>query len=461
MGAEGRKMPLAIENLPLNSDPYSHERMSFLKPQNAVDLGIALQLYLIEQGPRKARENWQRAQLSNLVGFATERSSFWKSRLGDKGKRGATKLTALPVLTRSDLNRQVADEGCLIRPMDGLPCFEGMTSGSSGTPTRFFQSEMNRQYSNFTALLDNIMYPFEASYYKTRVNYEPEQKKACIVSSEITDFGLRDFVRPQNFRTIVFNGASIEDLVRELTKHKIGELTTYPWVLDILLKEFGIDGLRTRGCETLILLGGNVETDVIREFEEASINLRSTYSCREVGPIGVSCKSNPDIYHIKNTNVIVEVATGDRPASDGERGNVLITGLHTYATPFIRYEVGDIATFYMLCPCGYDGPAVGKVFGRSKSYIKLADGSLVHFLPTAPYYGWLSNYKEYRFIQTETNRMQVFIGGRTEISADETAAFLSLINSVAGPDMVVEIICRDEIDWGKAGKRLPFRCDVP
>jgi phenylacetate-CoA ligase len=454
-------MPLDIENLPLISDPYSHERMSFLKPQNALDLVIALQLYLIEQGPRQARENWQRAQLSNLAGFATERSAFWKSRLGDLGKGRAIKLSALPVLTRFELNRQVADERCLIRPTDGLPYFESMTSGSSGTPTTFFVTDMNRQFSNFTALLDNIMYPFEASYNKTRVNYEPELKKACVVSGEITDFGLRDFVRPQNFRTIVFNGSSTEALIRELTKQKIGELTTYPWVLDILLRELGVDGLRNRGCRTLILLGGNVETDVIREFGEASINLRSTYSCREVGPIGVSCKSNPGIYHIKNTNVIVEVASGDRPASDGERGNVLITGLHTYATPFIRYEVGDIATFYKRCPCGYDGPAIGEVYGRSKSYIKLADGSLVHFLPTPPYYELLSNYKEYRFIQTETNKMQIFIGGRTEISAQEREAFLSLINSVAGPDMSVEIICRDEIDWGKGGKRLPFRCDVP
>jgi hypothetical protein len=38
-------MPFKIDELPLTDDPYSHERMSFLKTQNALDLALLWQIF--------------------------------------------------------------------------------------------------------------------------------------------------------------------------------------------------------------------------------------------------------------------------------------------------------------------------------------------------------------------------------------------------------------------------------
>jgi phenylacetate-coenzyme A ligase PaaK-like adenylate-forming protein len=453
-------MPLNIENLPLTADPYSHERMSFLRPKNALDLASALQLYLIEQGPREARENWQRAQLANILRFAHERSMFWRERLANETNFEKAKLGSLPILTREDLNRQVAREGCLIRSSDGLQTFEGLTSGSSGVTTRFYQTIMNRQFMSLSTFLNDIMASSQQYYNATHIVYDGNQPQQLKVDERISDLGFEGFLKPRNFREISFNGSFIEPVIKELSQKQIGSLTTYPWIMDMIFTKIRADTLKKYGCKNLILLGGNVEDEVLKECRDANINLRSTYSCNEVGAIGVSCVRHPNYYHVRTTNVVVEMDTG-KVASGEKGGNLLITGLHSYATPFIRYEVGDIAVYSKNCPCGYDGPVLSAINGRSKSYIRLANGSLVHFMPMASRYKWLSDYKEYRFIQSKINRIDVHIGGRSEMSEGEKDLFRALIKSIAGDEMEVMVICCNAIDWGEGGKRLPFRCDVP
>ena len=51
--------------------------------------------------------------------------------------------------------------------------------------------------------------------------------------------------------------------------------------------------------------------------------------------------------------MIVELVNGDEPVSPGEDGKVLVTNLHSYSMPFIRYDIGDIGRMYAdECACG-------------------------------------------------------------------------------------------------------------
>jgi phenylacetate-CoA ligase len=105
-----------------------------------------MEITLIEMGGRSAREHWQQIQLRNLLNHATQRSAFWRSRIGPKEASDAD-LASLPILTRQELRTQVASEGSLMRPGLGLSISTHATSGSSGIPVKFYVSSVNVSYN--------------------------------------------------------------------------------------------------------------------------------------------------------------------------------------------------------------------------------------------------------------------------------------------------------------------------
>ncbi|UCG71568.1 MAG: phenylacetate--CoA ligase family protein [Chromatiales bacterium] len=81
-------------------------------------------------------------------------------------------------------------------------------------------------------------------------------------------------------------------------------------------------------------------------------------------------------YHTCDDAVIVEVMCGDRPARPGEDGEVVITALHSYFMPFIRYRVGDVVRVPADRPaCRIGFGAIERVQGRAIDYLQFPDGT--------------------------------------------------------------------------------------
>jgi phenylacetate-CoA ligase len=74
---------------------------------------------------------------------------------------------------------------------------------------------------------------------------------------------------------------------------------------------------------------------------------------------------------------IVELEVEEETGSF-ERGPLLVTGLATEATPFLRYRVGDVGTrSKQPCPCGRPGQVFLEVDGRIEDYVVTPDGRWV------------------------------------------------------------------------------------
>ena len=176
--------------------------------------------------------------------------------------------------------------------------------------------------------------------------------------------------------------------------------------------------------------------------------------------IGSECSCVPGHYHVATSNVIVEVVDRTRTIDRVQLGKVLVTHLHSYATPFIRYDLGDLACLGERCPCGHDGPTIHHLEGRASSVIKHRDGRLSTFFVRSKDLAALADFTEYRIRQTAFDRMVVEIGGRSELSAEEVVAIDSLLKERAGPEFEIEVKACAQIDWGESRKRLGFRCEI-
>jgi phenylacetate-CoA ligase len=113
-------------------------------------------------------------------------------------------------------------------------------------------------------------------------------------------------------------------------------------------------------------------------------NIESTFNCRvydyyassEVSHIGAQCEHSEG-FHITDENVLVEIVEDGKNVSSGKDGRVLVTNLHGFGMPFIRYDIGDRGRILSdECECGR-GLSLMNVFGRTNEYFVTGDGSFL------------------------------------------------------------------------------------
>ena len=353
-------------------------------------------------------------------------------------------------------------DGSLLLPGDGIPILTRSTSGSTGVPVRFFVSEVNRRYNAARSLAQYFMEGRDLSCNRTALvpYYYAREQNGVWVERKSSWLGpLEPLIKSGFNKEIGYRNPDPKELGAELCNDQIGYLVCSPFMLETLLNSFDLSLLRDAKIEMCIPWGERVSEQLAKALADLAVPVRATYSSEEVGPIAFACESYAGHFHVATSNVTVEVI--DTYHIDGVRlGRVLVTGLHSYATPIIRYDLGDLASLREDCPCGHKGPTIDNLYGRLSSVLKHRDGTASAFYVHERDLTAVVNLKDYRIRQTDFDKLSVEIGGRSELTEGEKAALNDLLKGRAGPGFSILINACEEIDWGGSRKRLAFRSEV-
>jgi len=110
-----------------------------------------------------------------------------------------------------------------------------------------------------------------------------------------------------------------------------------------------------------------------------------SYGSREVMLIAGECEAHGGM-HVSMENLLIEVVVRDgsteRAAQPGETGELVVTDLHNYGMPFVRYALGDYATLAdrKPCSCGRTLPRLASVDGRVTESFRASNGARVNGL---------------------------------------------------------------------------------
>ena len=165
-------MRLDFSDMPIRERAFSEKPMTFCDPEPKNFLSAILDIGAIETGNPLARERWQTAQLSNLIKHATERSPFWRQRIGARKLSGVA-ISSLPILERGTVVKQIADEGPLLRPADRIAVNDSSTSGSSGVPVKFFASAMNARYNHVRSIAEYFLEERDLKLNRVQIDFSP------------------------------------------------------------------------------------------------------------------------------------------------------------------------------------------------------------------------------------------------------------------------------------------------
>jgi len=436
--------------------------MTFIDKLPKEILSAILDVVAIETGNRSAREYWQQTQLQGLLLHAAQRSPIWKKRIGTLKAKGM-RLSALPVQSRADAVRQVESEGSLIKVNETSRILKHSTSGSTGAPVTFFVTQRSASYNSVRSLAQYFMEGLDFSQNRTRMrSIQVPGTNGFVVKRHDGWAGPLDaFIRTGLNKHVDFFRPNVDALCKELAADPVGYLAAQPRIVEVLLEHAGIDFFKRAGTEMLIPSAETLHPHLREAFLSAGIPVRSNYSSEEVSLIASECESAAEHYHVATSNVLVEVVDAEVSARTGTRvGRILVTNLHSHATPFIRYDVGDVGTLLECCPCGHDGPVLSHIYGRAKSFVKHADGTETMFFLRGKELTAIARLDEYRIRQTGFQNIVVEIGGRDQLSAVEMSGLTALIKEHAGEEFAVEIKPTPQIEWGHSVKRLGFACEI-
>jgi phenylacetate-CoA ligase len=127
--------------------------------------------------------------------------------------------------------------------------------------------------------------------------------------------------------------------------------------------------------------GGEVLSPVVRRRIEAGFGapVRDHYGAFEFNQLATECRDGSGLMHLNELGSILEVLEDGQPVGVGERGEVVITGLHSYAMPFLRYRNGDLAVRGPSpCACGWPGSTIESIDGRVVEHFLLPRGRWLH-----------------------------------------------------------------------------------
>lgn len=248
--------------------------------------------------------------------------------------------------------------------------------------------------------------------------------------------------------------SSTAEQVDWLLREQPAYLMAFPTVVAGIARELARRGQTLPGLRALRTTSEQLGEDTRALCREVlGVELEDVYSCEEVGYIAMQCPGT-EHYHVMSERLIVELVREDGAACEvGEPGRVVVTDLHNFATPLLRYDLGDYAEWGEPCACGRGLPTLARIRGRRRNLLAYPDGRTVWPVFTVACRE-AAHYEVMQLVQGEDLGLTVRLvlgPGRTLTPRDRGALTAALHGALGHPFAVAfEVI--DELARSPGGK---------
>lgn len=362
---------------------------------------------------------------------------------------------SLPLLTRSDL--QVENLLTARLPPGHGRTSTTQTSGSTGQPVKITSTGFTNFFWRALTIRDNLWHQRDLAAKMAVIRYSPEL--------EIPPEGIFGRNWGGVGRAPLGQGQSVLHSVRTpidqqlawLRKHQPDYLLTYPSNLAALLEASREQGIRLANLREVRTISETLSPE-LRGLcqQEWGVPVTDTYSSQEVGYIALQCPGHSH-YHHQSESVLVEVLDErGAPCRPGEIGRVVLTALHNYATPLIRYEIRDYAEVGPPCPCGRGLPVLNRVTGRQRNMLVLPSGEKCWPITGFPRYKEVAPIRQFQFIQHSLAEVEMKLVSDRPLTGAEEARLTEIIQAGLSHPFAIRFTPMALIPQGPNGKFEEF-----
>jgi phenylacetate-CoA ligase len=334
-----------------------------------------------ERMPRSALDAYRSALLRRLVSFAHVNSPFYRDRLAPLFRSSDTpdlqKWGEVPILRRPDVEHDIDRINPAKLPPEIGEVTIRRSSGTTGPNGMTFRICALVRIAD--ACLMQRLFRWWA--------YDDTAPMASIRHYTMKERGFPNgkvemqwsYPGPPAPHYSLDLRTSAANMIEWLVRHRPRYLLTFPSVAQELASHPDAKRIAGLGLKGLVAISEVVSDDaselVRRTF---GCEVAQIYGCSEMGAVALQSPDDGSLL-VCEENVLVELLDDDdQPVEPGETGRVILTSLYNFATPFIRYEIGDYATSaHGASPAGRAFIRLQRIEGRQRNALVTASGARV------------------------------------------------------------------------------------
>lgn len=401
-------------------------------PAAAAALAVQYQLEQSQWWPPEVMLEHQFGQLVKLLVHAYKTVPYYREAFREAGFEPQSIITPqtfaqLPLLRRRDI--QICGDQLFSRnlPADHGKVSEVRTSGSTGAPIRTLGTEITQFFWRAFTLRDHLWHKRDLS------------GKLAAIRNDVKD-GVAQGWGPSTdvvFKTgpsaMLHIGADVNAQLEWLKDHNPDYLLSFPSNIYALAKRCLEERITLTDLREVRTFGEALNPDLRPVCKQAwGVKVVDMYSSQEAGYIALQCPDH-EHYHVQSEGALVEILNdGGLQCAPGEVGRVVITTLHNFAAPLIRYEIMDYAEAGEPCTCGRGLPVLKNIRGRQRNMLTLPDGKQVWPSFPAPKWDTIAPVRQIQIVQRELDLLIVRLVSDRLLTADEEKRFAAVLRELFG-----------------------------
>lgn len=231
-------------------------------------------------------------------------------------------------------------------------------------------------------------------------------------------------------------------------------LLSMPTNLEFLSKLLLERGRRLPSLKAIQAVGEPLPLEMRQRIETAfGVPVKNLYSTTETGYVASPCPLGHGL-HVHGENVLTEVLDADgRPCLPGQTGRLVITSLHNFVNPFLRYEMLDDVTLASgPCPCGRGLPLWEHVDGRRHPFLFLPDGRRKSSMGITIGLRQVGGCHQFQFLQREVDRVILRVVPDQTWTADHAERMRAVVRRELESAVHVEVAEQPFLERPPGGK---------
>lgn len=376
-------------------------------------LGLLHQFAATQWWPVERLASMQLRQLAELVAHARKHSPYYARTLAHlPAQLDESAWRSIPVLKRDT----VQEEKAALRSTHCPQAHGGretiFSSGSTGKPIAVEQTTLTQLFWEAFTLRDHEWHARDVAGKLCSIRFFPDGSATPPQGGRGPNWGsaTADLVHTGPVAMLDVR-SSVDQQIAWLEREQPEYLLTHPTILDTLLRTLE-DGrpLRLERLREVRTVSEALPEGLRERCRQLlGVSLTDIYSTRETGYLALQCPEH-DHYHLQAENARIEILdAGGQPCGPGDIGRVVVTPLHNFAFPLLRYEVGDYAEVGEPCPCGRGLPVIRRILGRQRNMLRLPDGRCHWPILNYKAMNTIVPLRQLRMIQVELERIEVDI----------------------------------------------------